>query len=114
MEFARAIDGIDTAEHDGIVTTHVAAGLKLLAYTGARRNEIANARWSDIDFERRFIRLPDSKGNVPRTIHLNESALTILKMLPRVGPYIVAGGRFGPEKELRYRMGHSPRQVRPE
>jgi integrase len=99
-EFPRAIGAIDSAERDGLVTTHVAAGLKLLAYTGARRSEIANARWSDIDFERRFIRLSDSKGNVPRTIHLNESALAILRTLPRVGPYIVAGGRSGPYKGL--------------
>lgn len=100
VEFARAIEAIDKAAREGIVTTHVAAGLKLLALTGARRSEIANARWSDIDFERRFIRLLDSKNNSARTIHLNESALTILKTLPRVGPYIVAGGRSGSYKGL--------------
>lgn len=99
-EFARAIEAIDAAASEGLVTVHVAAGLKLLAYTGARRSEIANATWRDVDFERRFIRLSDSKGNVPRTIHLNNNALAVLKTLPRVGPYIVAGGRLGPYKGL--------------
>jgi integrase len=99
-EFARAIEAIDAAARDGLITTHVAAALKLLAYTGARRSEITNARWRDVDFERRFIRLPDSKGNEPRTIHLNESALAILKTLPRIGHYVVAGGKTGPYKAL--------------
>ena len=104
-EFARAIEAINTSERDGLVTAHVAAGLKLLAYTGARRGEIANALWRNVDFERKFIRLPDSKGNVPRTIHLNASALAVLKTLPRVGPYIVAGGRSGPYKGLSTEWG---------
>jgi integrase len=105
QEFARAIAAIDAAARDGLFTVHIAAGLKLVAYTGARRSEITNARWSDVDFERRFIRLPDSKGNVPRTIHLNESALAVLKTLPRVGLYVVAGGRSGPYRALSMKWG---------
>jgi integrase len=47
------------------------------------------------------IRLPDSKTNEPRTIHLSEAALKVLRGLPRVGPYIIAGSKTGaPYKSL--------------
>jgi integrase len=36
-------------------------------------------------------RLPDSKTNEPRTIHLSEAALEVLRTVPRVGTYIIAG-----------------------
>src|SRR5262249_35888284 len=44
-----------------------------------------------IDWQRRLIRLPDSKTNEPRTIHLSDAAVEVLKTVPRVGPYVVAG-----------------------
>jgi hypothetical protein len=35
--------------------------------------------------------LPDSKTNMPRTIHLSDDAVEVLKTVPRVGRYVIAG-----------------------
>ncbi len=93
-EIAKAADGIAKAERTGKIGPHPAAGLRLALFTGARSGEILAARWTHVDWERRFIRLPDSKTGA-RTIHLSDAALQILKDLPRVGPFIVAGARDG-------------------
>jgi integrase len=82
-EFAVVLKEIDAAAADGKITVPCAAGLKLALYTGARRSEVAAARWSDIDWSRRIIRLADSKTNTPRTIHLNDAAIGVLQSLPR-------------------------------
>src|SRR5262249_21444139 len=69
---------------------HAVAGLRLALFTGARSGEITAAQWSHVDWQRKIIRLPDSKTNEPRTIHLSDTALEVLKAVPRVGPYLVA------------------------
>lgn len=90
-EIGKAADAITKAETDGKVGPHAAAGLRLALFTGARSGEITAAKWSHVDWPRKLIRLPDSKTNEARTIHLSEAALEVLKGLPRVGSYIIAG-----------------------
>jgi integrase len=100
-EIAKAADAIDTAERTGKIGPHVAGGLRLALFTGARSGEITAIQWSHIDWERKFIRLPDSKTNEPRTIHLSDAAVEVLRSIPRSGPYIVAGAINGePFKNL--------------
>jgi integrase len=94
-EIAKAADAITAAEQAGTLGPHGAAGLRLCLFTGARSGEITAIEWLHVDWQRRLIRLPDSKTNEPRTIHLSEPALEVLKGLPRIGPYVVAGGRPG-------------------
>ena len=101
LEIARAADGIAQAEQTGRIGPHAAAGVRLALFTGARSGEVTAAQWSHVDWDRRLIRLPDSKTNEPRTIHLSDAALDVLSSLPRVGPYIVAGANVGePYKNL--------------
>jgi integrase len=69
--------------------------LLLALYTGARSGEITASRWSHVDWDRKLIRLPDSKTNEPRTIHLSGVALETLRTIPRRGPYIIAGAIDG-------------------
>jgi len=90
-EIGKAADAIAKAEKIGKIGPHAAAGLRLALFTGARSGEITAAEWSHIDWKRKQIRLPDSKTNEPRTIHLSDAALEVLKDLPRVGSFIVAG-----------------------
>jgi integrase len=90
-EIGLAADAIEEAECDGVIGHHAAAGLRLALFTGARSGEIVAAQWSHINWTQRVIRLPDSKTNVPRTIHLSEAALEVLRTLPRVEPYVIAG-----------------------
>jgi integrase len=100
-EFGRAGEGIAAAERAGTIGPHAAAGLRLALFTGARSGELTAAQWAHVDWQRRFIRLPDSKTNEPRTIHLSDAALEVLKTLSRVGPYVIAGTKEGePYKNL--------------
>jgi integrase len=100
-EIASAGEGIAAAERQGQIGPHAAAGLRLALLTGARSGEITAAQWSHFDPDRRLVRLPDSKTNEPRTIHLSDAALEVLHGLPRIGPYIIAGAKAGePYKNL--------------
>jgi integrase len=100
-EIGKAAEGIAAAERAGKIGPHGAAGLRLALFTGARSGEITAAQWPHVDWQRRLIRLPDSKTNEPRTIHLSEAALEIVRTTPRVGPFIIAGAKDGePYKNL--------------
>ena len=90
-EIGKAADAIAKAEAEGKVGPHAAAGLRLALFTGARSGEITAAEWKHIDWNRKILRLPDSKGNEPRTIHLSDAAIEVLKSLDRVGKYVIAG-----------------------
>jgi integrase len=54
--------------------------VKLLTYTAARKSEIGNLRWDEIDLEAAVIEIPASrmKNNKPHLIPLSEPALAIL------------------------------------
>src|SRR5206468_11418479 len=54
--------------------------IRLLAVTGARRNEIAQLRWSNVDLHQGVLRLPSSKTG-ERVIILNRIARDLLKTL---------------------------------
>jgi integrase len=100
-EIGSAAEAIAKAEKAGAIGVHAAAGLRLALFTGARSGEITAAKWSQVDWDRRFIRLPDSKTGDPRTIHLSDAALEVLRGIPRREPYVIAGTRPGePYKNL--------------
>lgn len=94
-EIAKAADAIARAEADGKIGPHAAAGLRLALFTGARSGEITAAKWEHLDRGRRVIRLPDSKTNMPRDIYLSDAAMEVIAVIPRVGPYIIAGAKPG-------------------
>ena len=59
--------------------------IRLLLLTGARKSEISQLRWSEIDFERSYLRLDDSKTG-QKFIALGAPALEILTaQTPRLG-----------------------------
>jgi integrase len=107
-EIAAASDAIDKAEACGTVGPHAAAGLRLALLTGARSGEITSIRWEHIDWDRRLVRLPDSKNNEPRTIHLSASAVDVLRKLPLVSPFVIAGmKRDAPYRNLTLAWGRA-------
>jgi len=68
--------------------------VRLLIFTGQRREEIAGLRWSEVDLEAREITLPPArtKNNRPHDVPLSKPALAILKSLPvRAGREFVFG-----------------------
>ena len=72
------------------------AAVRLLILTGCRSAEVLQLRWEDVDFERRCLRLPDSKTG-KRTVLLNEPALEILASLEPQddNPHVVPGEKPG-------------------
>jgi len=91
-EIGRAFQAITSAETDGKIGPFAAAGLKLALLTGARSSEITSMLWSEVDLKNRRVRRQDSKVG-EMTIHLPELAVSILKALPRVGPFVITGAR---------------------
>jgi integrase len=61
---------------------------RLLALTGARRNEIVGLRWSEVDLKRKLLLLPPSRhksgtASKPKAIPLPASATELLSQWPR-------------------------------
>jgi integrase len=65
---------------------------RLLALTGLRRNEVAWARWSEIDLQTKLWTIPAErmKGGAPHVVPLMDDVLAILHELPRfqVGDFL--------------------------
>lgn len=64
---------------------------KLLLLTAQRRDEVADAEWSEIDFTKRLWTIPArrAKNNRAHEVHLSEPALEVLRSLPRIGERFV-------------------------
>ena len=60
-----------------------AKAIMLLFLSGARRNEVTQAEWSYIDWQRCTLFVPKSKNGQPRYIQLNSTAVELLKSVPR-------------------------------
>ena len=69
----------------------------LLLLTGARKNELLGARWADVDWDRKVLRLPDTKSGQPQELALSQTALAILQAAPPEAgnPYIFPGAVAG-------------------
>jgi integrase len=72
-------------ELDGNRNVQVGQVIRLLLYTGARKREILDARWDEIDLDRQLLAVPAerSKSKKPRFIPLSDAAIEILRSLPR-------------------------------
>ncbi|WP_295885441.1 tyrosine-type recombinase/integrase [uncultured Thiohalocapsa sp.] len=68
-------------------------GLWLYLLTGARKSELLQARWEDVDEARGTLRLADTKAGRTHYIPLSGPALALLRELPRQpgNPYILPG-----------------------
>jgi integrase len=77
-ETQRLLKAIDTDENQT-----AAQSIKLLLLTGARRNEITQAKWGYIDWQKKTLLVPCSKSGRPRLIQLNSAALDLLRSIRR-------------------------------
>jgi integrase len=73
-----------------MVAPDVIAAIRLLMLTGCRLREILHLRWVEVDFERGFLLLADSKTG-RKTVVLSRVASEILRSLPRVGEFVFLG-----------------------
>ena len=75
---------------------YAVAAFRLLLLTGCRLSEIQKLEWGHVDTDIGELHLPDSKTGA-KTIHLGQSALAVLRDLPRVAenPYVIVGKKEG-------------------
>jgi integrase len=94
-EIARLAGALDD-EAQATGSPNAATAIKLLLLAGCRRGEILGLKWQHVDFERRCLRLPDSKTGA-KVVYLNAPALALLQELPRVegNPHVIAGATKG-------------------
>ena len=94
----------------------VAQVIRLLLYTGARKREILDCRWDEIDFDRQLLSVPAtrSKSKKPRFIPLSDAAIDLLRDLPRQNgmPWVFFNPRTGkPPVSIFYAWDTIRRQV---
>jgi integrase len=75
---------------------HYHALVRLLLLTGARRQEIGSAMWSEFHEERAVLELPEERVKNSRrfVLPLSEPALALLRALPRTGPFVFGDRAF--------------------
>ena len=61
----------------------VSALLQLLKETGMRVGEALALKWTDIDFERKTVRITAEKNSLPRILPLSDKCLSMLNRLPK-------------------------------
>lgn len=86
-----------------VISAHAIAAIRLLLLTGCRLGEILNLQWSQVDLERGFLRLPDSKTG-KKDVILGAPALKVLAEVPRIegNPFVIAGAAQGkPRSDLK-------------
>ena len=79
-ELAKIGAALAAAEADGANPSAVAI-IRLLAFTGARKSEIAGLKWSEVDVERGYLRLGDSKTGA-KVIPIGAPACEVLTNHP--------------------------------
>ena len=86
-----------------VIDPYALDAIRLLLLTGCRLGEILTLEWSQVDLERGFLRLPDSKTGKKNVI-LGAPALKLLADIPRVrdNPYVIVGETKGkPRSDLK-------------
>lgn len=95
-ELLRLAEALNEVERLQLEEPASIAAIRLILLTGCRSGEIKGLRWSEVDFERRCLRLADSKTG-RKTIYLSSGALEVLTRIERVAgnPYVIVGAREG-------------------
>ena len=64
--------------------------IPMLLLTGARKREVLDARWEDIDFTRQSWRIAFTKSGRERHVPLSAAAIALLQQIPKQNDYIFA------------------------
>ena len=109
------LDAIDADSNQDVANM-----MRLALYSGMRRNEMFNLKWSDVDFNRGFVTLRHPKGGKDQAIPMNEAARNVLSTHGRTRSPFVFPGKNGrkrvtaaePSQRIRERAG-LPKDFRP-
>jgi integrase len=71
--------------------------LWLYLLLGVRRDELLRAKWEDVDWERKELRIPETKAGRVHYVPLSNPALILLENLPKQkgNPYVLPGNKPG-------------------
>ena len=92
-------DALTAAEQNGAHPYHVAI-VRLLSLTGARKNEIARLRWSEVDHGRGLLQLEDSKTG-RKVVRLGAAAQEVLSKIDRAESIYVFADPRDPKLPIR-------------
>ena len=69
----------------------------LYLLTGARKSELLQAKWCDLDLKERILTIPETKSKRPHYIQLSQPAVDLLSELPEQdgNPYLFPGRKPG-------------------
>lgn len=81
-----------------VLGPHAVGAIRLLMLTGCRLREVLRLEWTQIEWSRGLLVLPDSKTG-KKTVVLGSAALGVLEGLPRMGRYVIASGSAGEKNE---------------
>lgn len=66
---------------------------RLLSLLGLRRDELGQAEWDWVDWEKKVLNIPSSKGGLPLTVPLSPRCLEIFDSIPRIAGQTSVFGR---------------------
>jgi integrase len=81
-EMAKLGEAVAKCENEGASEAAIAI-IRLLAFTGARKSEIASLKWNEVDLQRGYLALRDSKTGA-KIIPLGAPAVEVLSGIARV------------------------------
>ncbi|MGC9519980.1 MAG: tyrosine-type recombinase/integrase [Desulfuromonadaceae bacterium] len=84
-EALRLFEALERSE-----SKHLKYIITMLLLTGARKNEVLNAKWTDFDLEQRIWSIEFNKSGKTRHVPLSDSVMRLLETLPRTedNPYL--------------------------
>ena len=88
------------AEKDNSCSPWVIAAIRLLTFTGARRNEILTLRWEHVSEEHECLVLPTAR-TAEQAIDLNAPVLGRLQVIPRLEGNLYVFAERGRDNILR-------------
>ena len=74
---------------------HLKPIIILALNTAMRRGELFNLRWSDIDFENRFLFIKETKSNIMRKIPMNDLVIRTLESVEKKSEFVFTSPRSG-------------------
>ena len=69
--------------------------VEMLLLTGARKGEVLNLKWSDLDENNHLWKLNENKSGKPRIIQLNTEAQQVIRKMSRKYQYVFANPKTG-------------------
>ena len=91
-EYPKLAEAINSELNQAVVSA-----IWLYLLTAVRKSELLNLKWSDIDLERRELKLLDTKNGKAHYLPLSQAAIEVLKQIQRIdgNPYVITGKNEG-------------------